>query len=144
MLPRQTKRHFPLHACSLGTNAPVEAAIPDLGATGSSAVVEPAIPPAFELSDDFDGLACDQGLMTIAGFGSLLSETSARRWARGVWQFRVALARTPALALLPCCAELLLQPGDACMLPLPAAHSLSFKTFGRGACAAGAACSRTR
>lgn len=60
----------------------METAIQDqLATAGSSAVVEPAIPPAFELSDDFDGLECSEGLMTIAGFGSLLSETSARRWA---------------------------------------------------------------
>lgn len=48
----------------------------------STAFDELAIPPAtaagWELSDDFEGLACSQGLMTIAGFGSLLSETSAR------------------------------------------------------------------
>jgi hypothetical protein len=46
----------------------VEAAIPLI--TASSGGVE--------LADDFAGLACGQGLMTIAGFGSLLSETSAR------------------------------------------------------------------
>lgn len=61
----------------MGASTPVEAAVP--AAAGSWEAVEPAIPLPFELSDDFDGLACSNGLMTIAGFGSLLSETSARR-----------------------------------------------------------------
>ncbi|PSC69323.1 hypothetical protein C2E20_7169 [Micractinium conductrix] len=44
--------------------------------SAADAAVEPAIP--VELDDAFTGLACEQGLMTVAGFGSLLSETSAR------------------------------------------------------------------
>ena len=41
---------------------------------------QPQPPPTtpYELPEDFSGLACDAGLMTIAGFGSLLSLTSAR------------------------------------------------------------------
>ena len=37
----------------------------------------PTPPTPFELPEDFRGLACEAGLMTIAGFGSLLSLTSA-------------------------------------------------------------------
>ncbi|EFN60065.1 hypothetical protein CHLNCDRAFT_18676 [Chlorella variabilis] len=60
-------------------------------------VVEPAIPAvtsgAFELDDDFGGLACSQGLMTICGFGSLLSKTSALTTFPSLQNFRTGLLR---------------------------------------------------
>ena len=43
-----------------------------------------------ELDEEFTGLADEQGLMTIAGFGSLLSETSARSTFPHLLNFRVA------------------------------------------------------
>lgn len=41
-----------------------------------------------ELGDDFSGLADQQGLMTVAGFGSLLSETSSRSTFPNLRNFR--------------------------------------------------------
>lgn len=59
---------------------PATAGPPSISGLGSAAgAPEPAIPAEpFELDDDFSGLACAEGLMTVAGFGSLLSEASAR------------------------------------------------------------------
>ncbi|KAL4443866.1 hypothetical protein ABPG75_011603 [Micractinium tetrahymenae] len=68
-------------------DASVEAAVPPAaapagdiaGLSSRAGEAEPAIPAEpYELDDDFSGLACAEGLMTVAGFGSLLSETSAR------------------------------------------------------------------
>ncbi|EFJ42039.1 hypothetical protein VOLCADRAFT_119537 [Volvox carteri f. nagariensis] len=44
-----------------------------------------------ELDDEFTGLAGDDGLMTIAGFGSLLSERSARYTFPHLVNFRIGL-----------------------------------------------------
>jgi len=46
-------------------------------------------PHGAQLDDTFEGLVCDQGLMTIAGFGSLLSEKSARSTFPDLLDFRL-------------------------------------------------------
>lgn len=56
----------------------MEPAIASAAADATEAAIPPLATPGFTLRDDFAGLACEQSLMTIAGFGSLLSETSAR------------------------------------------------------------------
>lgn len=82
-------RRNALHGLPAQPEVPVAAAAASAGGGIDASPEEPAIPPppssssssspfGWELDDDFSGLACDQGLMTIAGFGSLLSETSAR------------------------------------------------------------------
>lgn len=48
------------------------------------------LPHGHELDDAFSGLADEAGLMTIAGFGSLLSETSARSTFPHLQNFRLA------------------------------------------------------
>ena len=47
-------------------------------------------PHGAELADDFEGVVCADRLMTIAGFGSLLSETSARSTFPDLRAFRMA------------------------------------------------------
>ena len=61
-----------------------------LGPRLGGAAAPRALPHGAELDDDFTGLACDQGLMTIAGFGSLLSERSARSTFPDLDNFRLA------------------------------------------------------
>lgn len=76
---------------SLGATVLVEPAVVPADGLMQAAVgeVEPAVPgAAFELDDDFTGLACTEGLMTVAGFGSLLSETSARSTFPQLLNFR--------------------------------------------------------
>jgi len=49
----------------------------------------PSLLHGTELDDSFHGLICDQGMFTIAGFGSLLSETSARSTFPDLTNFRL-------------------------------------------------------
>jgi hypothetical protein len=44
----------------------------------------------FDLDDSFTGLACERGLFSIVGFGSLLSQRSARSTFPELQNFRVA------------------------------------------------------
>ncbi|KAI3429602.1 hypothetical protein D9Q98_005688 [Chlorella vulgaris] len=69
-------------AMSAGTQQPLAA-----NSGPSEEAAAPQSPP-FELADDFAGLVCGGGLMTIAGFGSLLSETSARSTFPELQNFR--------------------------------------------------------
>jgi hypothetical protein len=48
------------------------------------------LPNGHVLDEEFTGLADEHGLMTIAGFGSLLSETSARSTFPSLRNFRIA------------------------------------------------------
>jgi hypothetical protein len=47
------------------------------------------VPHGTELNDNFDGIVCDDNLLTVAGFGSLLSETSARSTFPELQNFRM-------------------------------------------------------
>jgi hypothetical protein len=49
--------------------------------------------PFSPLDDSFADIICEKGLMTIAGFGSLLSETSARSTFPNLQNFRLARVR---------------------------------------------------
>lgn len=71
--------------------ASLEAAAPSTAGSSIEDATMPAVTllaTPFELSDDFAGLACSEGLMTVAGFGSLLSETSARSTFPDLLNFR--------------------------------------------------------
>jgi len=48
-----------------------------------------AVPHGTELTDEFADVICENKLLTVAGFGSLLSETSARLTFPGLQNFRL-------------------------------------------------------